>query len=80
MRRGELAELTGVRPSTLMHYTEIGLLPYHQDKPGLARRYDVAAASERLAVIRDLQRRGLSLDEVRTRLVERPEEGDARVA
>ncbi|MEV8440793.1 Fic family protein [Actinosynnema sp. NPDC051121] len=80
VRRGELAELTGVRPSTLMHYTEIGLLPYHQDEPGLARRYDVAAASERLALIRDLQRRGLSLDEVRTRLVERPDEGDARVA
>ncbi|WP_158852459.1 hypothetical protein [Saccharothrix deserti] len=49
VRRGELAEITGVRPSTLMHHTEIGLLLYHQAEPGLAQRYDVAVANPLLS-------------------------------
>jgi hypothetical protein len=38
--RKALAELAGVRDSTLKFYSEQGLLPYSQAGPGLARRYD----------------------------------------
>ena len=36
---GELVRLTGVRYSTLKHYTEEGLLPFAQAEENLTRRY-----------------------------------------
>lgn len=67
-RKG-LVELSGVRASTLMHYSDIGILPYYQAEEGLNRRYDRVASVERLRVIRSLRDEGLSLQEIRRRLV-----------
>jgi DNA-binding transcriptional MerR regulator len=60
-----LAELTGVRPSTIKFYSEIGLLPYKQVEGGLARRYDRQEASRRLGEIKQLRESGLSISDMR---------------
>ena len=45
---GELAELSGVRYSTIKHYTEIGILEFEQDDTGLKRRYPKQSSINRL--------------------------------
>jgi DNA-binding transcriptional MerR regulator len=66
--RKTLAELAGVRDSTLKFYSEQGLLPYHQAGPGLARRYDPNEAIARLDDIERLQAMGLDIEEIKGRL------------
>jgi prophage maintenance system killer protein len=66
--RQQLAELAGVRTSTLAYYSDSGLLPFYQAGPKLARRYDQAAAIERLRRIHELQQQGLSLEAIKNRL------------
>jgi DNA-binding transcriptional MerR regulator len=66
--RKALAELAGVRDSTLKFYSEQGLLPFIQAEPGLARRYDVDRAMTRLHEIEDLQALGLSIEQIKARL------------
>jgi Fic family protein len=68
VNRKTLAELSGVRPSTLKHYSDIGILPYHQAGEGLMRRYGRAASVERLDLILQLRDQGLSLEEIGKRL------------
>jgi MerR family redox-sensitive transcriptional activator SoxR len=64
---GELARLTGLRPSAIRFYESAGLLPA-SERSGRGRRYG-AAAVRRLNVI-DLGRRaGFTLEEIRTRLL-----------
>jgi DNA-binding transcriptional MerR regulator len=63
-----LAELTGVRPSTIKFYSEIGLLPYRQAENGLARRYEQQTATRRLTEIKQLRDSGLSIVDIRTHL------------
>lgn len=67
LSRQQLSDLTGFRPSTIMYYTDIGLLPYHQAGPGLARRYDEQTAPSRLRSISDLQADGLDLEQIQRR-------------
>ena len=67
--RKQLAELTGFRDSTLKFYSEEGLLPYHQAGTGLARRYDRREAASRLQEIENLQSLGLSIEQIKNRLV-----------
>ena len=52
--RKQLAELTGHRDSTLKFYSEQGLLPFEQAGEGLARRYDLELAGNRLHQIEEL--------------------------
>jgi DNA-binding transcriptional MerR regulator len=66
--RKALAELAGVRDSTLKFYSEEGLLPYNQAAPGLARRYDADAAIARLHNIQALQALGLDIEQIKARL------------
>lgn len=66
--RKALAELAGVRDSTLKFYSEQGLLPYHQAGPGLARRYDPDEAIARLHDIEALQATGLDIEQIKARL------------
>jgi DNA-binding transcriptional MerR regulator len=68
LSKKQLAEATGVRPSTIQFYSEIGLLPYFQAGEGLARRYNRDQAAVRLREIQELQELGLSIDAIRTRL------------
>lgn len=67
--RKTLATFTGVRDSTVKFYSEEGLLPYHQAGAGLARRYDREEAAKRIQEIKDLQMTGLSIPQIKARLI-----------
>ncbi len=68
--RKALAELAGVRDSTLKFYSEQGLLPFSQPGAGLARRYDADAAIARLREIEALQALGLNIEQIKARLAQ----------
>ena len=72
---GELAELTGKRPSAIRYYEQIGLLPPPARVDG-RRRYDHGVVRT-LAVIDTGQRAGLALDEIKTLLAASAQDGDA---
>lgn len=65
LKIGELAELTGVRQSTIQFYTEVGLLPYKQEGTRLARRYNLAEATKRLKEIEKLKAKRLNIEEIK---------------
>jgi len=67
---GELAALTGKRPSLIRYYEQIGLLPPPARVRG-QRRYDPATVRT-LAVIDTAQRASLTLAEIRTLLAASP--------
>lgn len=71
VRRKQLAALTGVRASTIMYYSQEGLLPFHQQGVGLARRYALDEVRLRLAEIDALQAGGLSIEQIKGRLAGR---------
>lgn len=68
VRRSELADISGVRASTIKYYTEMGILPYSQSDEGLSRYYDRVRSLERLQSIERLKMSGLSLDEIKAEL------------
>lgn len=67
LRMGELAKASGARISTIKWYSEIGILPFEQKDAGLTRRYDKEKSIKRLKEIRQLQKRGLSVEEIKRR-------------
>ena len=71
---GELAQLTGKRPSAIRYYEQIGLLPQPARMDG-RRRYHHSVART-LAVIDTGQRAGLALDEIKTLLAASPDDGE----
>lgn len=62
---GELAERTGVPPSTLRYYDRIGVLPAERSSSGY-RTYDPDRASVALRAIALCQGLGLELPQIRT--------------
>ena len=63
---GKLANLSGLRASTIKFYTEQGLLPYKQQEEGLMRRYDKAEAMQRLKEIKELkEEKRLTMKEIK---------------
>ena len=64
LKMSELAELNGVRYSTIKYYSELGLLPYEQHGKRLAKYYPAKKASKRLKEILRLRKRGKSITEV----------------
>jgi len=72
---GELAAITGKRPSAIRYYEHIGLLPPPARVDGRRRyHHDVVRT---LAVIETGQRAGLALDDLKTLLAASPDDGDA---
>jgi MerR family redox-sensitive transcriptional activator SoxR len=67
---GELAERSGVAPSALRYYEELGLIAAERTA-GNQRRYP-RATLRRVAFIRSAQRVGLTLDEVAAALATLP--------
>ncbi len=65
----ELAELNGVRYSTVKYYSELGLLPYEQQGKRLAQYYPTKEASQRLKEILHLREKGKSIGEVISHLI-----------
>ena len=72
---GELADITGKRPSAIRYYEQIGLLPPPARVDG-RRRYHRDTVRT-LAVIETGQRAGLALDDIKTLLAASPDNGDA---
>ena len=64
IRQTELAELNGVRPSTVKYYSELGLLPYKQHGEGLSKFYHREDSTKRLKEILDLKKQGKSIMEI----------------
>lgn len=66
LRMGELAELSGVRQSTIKYYTEIGILPFNQEADGLLRRYRKDQSLKRLNEIDNLKtKKRLTIEELK---------------
>ena len=77
LRIGELAALCGVSTRTVDYYTRVGLLQPAARTDGNFRLYEPEAA-RRLSQVKELQRRRLSLEEIRDRLTR--DDVDGRVA
>ena len=61
---GELAEVSGIRLTTLKYYTEIGILPFSQDGIRLTRKYKEKGALKRLEKIKELKKKRLTIKEI----------------
>lgn len=72
---GELAALTGKRPSAIRYYEQAGLLPPPVRVAG-RRRYHRETVRT-LAVIDTAQRASLTLDEIKMLLAASPQDGEA---
>jgi len=64
VRQSELAELNGVRPSTVKYYSELGLLPYQQHGERLGKFYNRIEVSKRLKEILELKNKGKTINEI----------------
>jgi len=64
LKLSELAELCGVRYSTIKFYSELGLLPFEQQGKRLAKYYPIKEASQRVKEILRLRKRGKGITEV----------------
>ena len=69
VRQSELAELNGVRPSTVKYYSELGLLPYQQHGQGLSKFYNRIEARKRLQKILELKKKGKTLNEIISKFI-----------
>lgn len=72
---GELARLTGCRYSTLKFYTEEGMIPFEQEEQNLTRRYGREKSVSLVEEIRRMREDGLSIPEIKEKLVCRDEKG-----
>ena len=61
---GELAEVSGIRQTTLKYYTELGILPFSQDGERLTRKYNKEEALERLEKIKEFKEKRLTIKEI----------------
>jgi len=64
LKMSELAELNGVRYSTIKYYAELGLLPFEQKGKRLAKYYPRIEASQRLKAILKLREQGETVPEI----------------
>jgi len=64
IKMSELAELNGVRYSTVKYYTELGLLPCEQQGKRLAKKYNREVASKRLKEILKLKGKGKTIPDI----------------
>ena len=71
LKMSELAELCGVRYSTIKFYAELGLLPYEQQGKRLAKYYPAKEASQRLKEILKLRDKGQSIPDIINGLIKK---------
>jgi len=64
LKLSELAELNGVRYSTVKYYSELGILPYEQQGKRLAKYYPTKEASQRLKEILKMRDKGDTIPEI----------------
>lgn len=58
LKMSELAELNGIRYSTVKYYSELGLLPFEQKGERLAKYYPSRKASQRIKAILKMRKQG----------------------
>jgi len=61
---GELAEVSGVRLTTLKYYTELGILPFSQEGKRLTRKYKKEETLKRLEEIKGMKEKRLTIKEI----------------
>ena len=61
LKMSELAELCGVRYSTVKYYSELGLLPFEQKGKRLAKYYPATEASQRVKAILKMRGQGKTI-------------------
>ena len=71
LKMSELAELNGVRYSTIKFYCELGLLPFEQEGKRLAKYYPAKEASKRLKEILKLREKGETIPDIINNLIKR---------
>ena len=71
LKMSELAELNGVRYSTIKYYSELGLLPFKQYGKRLAKHYPAKEASKRLKEILRLREKGQTIPDIINRLIKK---------
>ena len=71
LKMSELAELNGVRYSTIKFYSELGLLPFEQYGKRLAKYYPAKEASQRLKEILKLRDKGRSIPDIINGLIKK---------
>jgi len=71
LKMSELAELNGVRYSTIKFYSELGLLPFEQQGKRLAKYYPAKEASQRLKEILRLRDRGKTIPDIINGLIKK---------
>ena len=59
-----MAEVSGIRQTTLKYYTELGILPFNQEGERLTRKYNKEEALERLEKIKELKEKRLTIKEI----------------
>ena len=64
LKMSELAELNGVRYSTIKYYSELGLLPFEQRGKRLAKYYPAKEASKKLKEILRLRAKGQTIPDI----------------
>jgi DNA-binding transcriptional MerR regulator len=72
LKMTELAELNGVRYSTVKYYAELGLLPFEQQGKRLARKYKRDEASTKLQEILRLREQGKSVTDIINLYIKNP--------
>ena len=71
LKMSELAELCGVRYSTIKFYAELGLLPFEQQGKRLAKYNPAKEASQRLKEILKLRDKGQSIPDIINGLIKK---------
>jgi len=71
LKMSELAELNGVRYSTIKYYAELGLLPFEQKGKRLAKYYPRLEASQRLKAILKLREQGDTVPEIISQFIKK---------
>ena len=61
---GELAEVSGIRLTTLKYYTELGILLFSQEGKRLTRKYKEKEALGRLKEIKGMKEKRLTIKEI----------------
>ncbi len=64
LQLSELAELCGVRYSTIKYYSELGLIPFEQKDKRLAKYYPNKEASQRVKEILKLRANKKTIPEI----------------
>jgi len=68
LSRQALAEISGLRISTIKYYSEIGLLLFEQEGEGLNRKFPKDESMKRLKEIQKLKAKRFTIGEIKEKL------------